>query len=676
MTCNPTRAGLRGWGLLALIAGIVWAAHSRQEVRYSDGVERQFTKGVELFRGEEYARAVEVFDGILRINPPTHRTTAAAIMKGKSLLQLDQNLEASRTLKEFLSAFPSSAYIADAEYMLGITYGRIRRYDEAIQELLSARRRLPPGDSSRLADNAMGALDLLIDGHQTLEDVRRLLARSTDGRERAYLMLKVAEVELRGGNALAAGASADSLDRVFPGHPYAVRLSALRGASVRRSSVKLGVLLPLMRAAEPSAVKQIGNDVYEGIMQAYDEYRADPTRGVGVTLVTVDTDRDPAMAARGVQVLADDPGVIGILGPVFSPSTLAAAGVAASRNIPMVSPTANANGIAAAGPTVFQANPDYENRGKGMAQYAVRRRGFQTLAVLAPAEAHGRVMGEAFVAEGIRLGAQIVAAEWYQRGTTDLSQHLSAIRRASIQAAAEPMISFGGRLDQAVLAKLVQSGVPRRTLDSLIERSASVRATSLLGPRARRLIDSLGIPVVSATGRADSLEYAAEGIEAIYVPINSPEEVGVVTSQLVYFNIAAQILGSGEWNDLKELDANKRYCSGVVFESDSHTDPGDSGYLRFAEAFSLRAGKPPGRYALYGYDIARLVLELIGRGAATRDGLTRALAQASGYQGLHARIGLSGRRVNPWLTILEYRGEAVTRIDELRVDGEETGKGP
>jgi branched-chain amino acid transport system substrate-binding protein len=652
----------------ALVASV---APAQEEVRYSEETERLFARAVEYYRQEEYQQSIELFDQILLMRPPSHRATGAAVMKAKALLQLDQNLDAARTAKEFLAAFPGSTYVPDAHYMLGITYARVRRYDSALEELLAARRLMAPGDSTRLVENTLAALDLIIDERQTVEEVRQLLARSSDPQECAYLMLKVAERELAGGNAVAASAAADSLETRFPGHPWAVRVAAIRGASLRRSTVKLGVLLPLMRNAEPSAVKQIGNDVYDGVLQAFEEYQADPTHGVAVTMVTLDTERDPAVAARGVRELADDPAVIGILGPAFSQSTMAAAPVAAARSIPLISPTANTNGIAAAGPTVFQANPDYETRGKAMAQYAVKKRGFQCLAVLAPEELHGKAMGEAFIAECLRLDVRVVAAEWYARGATDLSTHLQAIRRAAMQAAAEPMISFGGRLNQSDLVKLVQAGVSRQRLDSLVEHSATVRATDLLGPRARKVIDSLGIPVVAAIAQADSLEYPASGIDGIYVPISSAEEIGVVTSQMVYFNIAAQILGSGEWNDLKELAANKRYCTGVVFETDNSPDPGDPGLLRFTDVATTRLGKPPGRYALYGYDTARLVLDAIGRGAATRDALTRALSRLSDYHGIHSRIGFSGRRVNPWVFIMQYGGEVVTRLDEIRVDAEE-----
>jgi len=657
-------------GMALLLPGVP-GVRAQQDPQYAEDAEQLFARAIEFYRVEDYQQSVQLFDRVLHVSPPSHRATAAAVMKAKALLQLDQNLEASRTLREFLAAFPASSYAPDAEYMLGLTAARIHRYDEALDRFLAARRLLPAAAPPRLAANVLAALDLVVDEHTTLEQVRALYRSSTNAGDRAYLLLKVAEGELAGGNAVAATAAADSLDRMPGGHPYAERVAAIRGASVRRSSVKLGILLPLMRNAEPSAAKQIGNDVYEGVLQAYEEQRAEPARGIAISLVTMDTERDPVAAARYARELADDPAVVGILGPVFSQSTLAAAGVASARGIPLVSPTANTNGIAATGPTIFQANPDYENRGRAMAQYAVRTRGFQNLAVLAPEEAHGKAMGEAFIAECIRLGARVVAAEWYARGATDLSPHLQAIRRAAVQAAAEPMISFGGRLNQSDLVKLVQLGVPRRRLDSLVERSATVRATALLGVRARWIIDSLAIPIVAPPVQSDSLEVAVTGIDGMYVPIGSPEEIGVVTSQLVYFNIAAQILGSGEWNDLKELTANQRYCSGVVFEADFCPDSADVALQRFVEATSARLGRAPGRYALYGYDTARLIFELIGRGAATREALARALSHLSDYRGIHSRMGFSARRVNPWISIMRFGGEAVTRVDEIRVEQEE-----
>ena len=139
----------------------------------------------------------------------------------------------------------------------------------------------------------------------------------------------------------------------------------------------------------------------------------------------------------------------------------------------------------------------------------------------------------------------------------------------------------------------------------------------------------------------------------------------MVSSQLVYFNVHAQLLGSGEWNNLAELDGNKRYCSGILFESDSHLDSGNVSYASFAKEFSERFKKSPTKNTLFGYDAARLMLTVIAGGATTRESLARALASVRDYRGLHSRIGLAGRRVNPWLHILQYQSDVIERVGEI-----------
>ncbi len=654
---------------VVLLLGICAPGISGQErFRYSDDAERIFKEGVELFTAGKHLAAVSAFERVTNIPTLNQRTTASVIMKARSLLALDENLEASRTLKAFLASYSWSSYVPDAEYLLGVTGVRIGRYDDAMLSLRSAWRKMGVNDPSRLSGAVERLMDQLIEKYTSMSALHGYRAQSTTRKEREYFWLKIAEMEFRGGNVAAAGIAADSLDLRYAGHPYSARLQSIRHGVAERSMVKIGALMPLMKNSEPSAVREIGNDVHEGVQLAFEEYQADPSRRVKVTLEVRDTERDPALASRYAQELTADQDVIGIIGPVFSQTTFAAIGLANARGVPLITPTANANGIAASGAYIFQANPDYENRGRAMARYAVTKRGFKTFAVLAPSDGHGKPMAEAFSEEAINLGATVLTMEWYQRGASDLSQQLADIRRAALMAAVEPMISFAGKLHQGDLVKLIQLGVSRRTLDSLTERSSVVPASALLGPNARRLIDSLEINVLVTEPRADSLEYPATGIDGVYLPITSPEEIGVVASQLVYFNIKALMLGSGEWNSIAELDANKRYCRGVVFESDSYMNTSQSLFVQFADRYYARFKKRPGRNAVYGYDSARLVLNLIGEGASTREALARSLEATKDFVGAHSRIGFLQRRVNSWLHILQYENDTLQLLDEVNVD--------
>ena len=357
--------------------------------------------------------------------------------------------------------------------------------------------------------------------------------------------------------------------------------------------------------------------------------------------------------------------MVALIGPVFSNTASAAAVEAQVQGIPLITPTANANGIAARGPMIFQANPDYETRGRAMARYAVLTKGFKRLALLAPSDTFGRQLAEAFLREARLLDATIVATEWYLRGMSDLKPQLQAIRNAGMFLTSDPLLAFGGSIQQEDLMKLASLGVPLRRLDSLMAAGATIVGSELLGPDARALVDSLELSVTYDQSKIDSLEYPVIGIDAIYVPISSPSEIGVISSQIVYFNFRTQILGSGEWNNIAELDANKRYCEGVMFETDSFIDSASSSYREFSMDYTLRYKKAPTRNTLFGYDVTNVVLSCIKTGANTRADLAQALSRVSDYRGLRSRIGFSSARVNMWLTIVQYAGDRIQRISEV-----------
>ena len=654
--------------LLMLFFSCVYMARGQGVLTYSQDAERIFKQGVTQFSEERFEEAVVSFDRVIKAYSLNQRTTAAHLMKTKALLGLNNAAEAVRTLKHFLVEFPTSSYVADAHYTLGLAFVKLSRYDEAMRDFLDAWRGV--GTSSqqrRLASDIMDAMEQLIDEDFQVVMVRRLANENPTGREGAFFLMKLAEKEIARGNLTAGGRVLDTLELRYPDHQYFARAAALRKQTQQRTSVKLGALLPVMKKGGFSQTREVGTDIYDGVQFAIEEYGRDPATTVRVSLQLIDTERDPLIASRGVQDLTNDNDVLAIIGPVFSGTTSAAVGVANLRGVPLVTPTANTNGIAAVGPYIFQANPDYDVRGRAMARYAIEVMGMKTVAVLAPIDSYGKEMAEAFIDEATRLHALVVATEWYQRGTSDLKMQLSNIRRIAMTEAAEPMLSFAGKLNQSDLAKLMMLGVSPKTIDSLIEKGSVVGARTMLGFDAKRKIDSLGITVQYAEPKVDSLEYPVLSINGMYAPISSSDEIGIVSSQLVYFNFQTQMLGSGEWNNFAELNANKRYCEGVIFESDNYVDPDNSKYTDWMNRFFERFRKRPSKNTLYGYDTATLLLSLIRAGNSTREELRQALSEVREYQGLHSKIGFSFRRVNPWVLILQYSSDQIRRIGEINV---------
>jgi ABC-type branched-subunit amino acid transport system substrate-binding protein len=651
--------------LLALLSAGTRLDAQQQDLERDPDVEAPFRQAVSRYSAGQYAEALRLFDGVLSKFPKSHRATAALIMKAKSCVRLNENLTAARTARTFLSSYPASSYVPDAHIVLGNVYDRIGRYDESLREYFSAWEIMPDPPAAKLFRQLIGGLDSLTGRYRVsmsfLEQTRMPV-------ERAYIWLRIGEQYAAADNVTGALISADTLDQLYPGHPFHDRAAALRAVASLRSNVKLGVILPLMGEEEPSVVKELGNDVHDGILYAVEQFAADPKTRVKVRLESKDSGRNVQKGEQAARNLAEDREVIGIIGPVFSDVALAAAAPAQELGVPMVTPTANADGIAATGSRIFQANPDYHTRGRAMARFAILSRGLTSLAVLAPADTYGKFLAEGFIREATALGAKIVATEWYQKGMSDLKPQLRAIRGAGMLLAADPMLPFGGRMRHADVIKLVERGVPLRRIDSLMAAGATVPARNLLGPDARAILDSLQIPFDFDKTRLDSLEYPVNAVQAIYLPISSPEEMGVVASQIVYFNFETQMLGSGEWNSIADLDHSKDYTRGVIFESESFVDSATASYRAFAEGFLTRFKRRPTKNVLFGYDTANMVLSCIHSGAVTRDGLTSALATLEEYRGLKGRIGFVPRRVNSWLTILQYSGDAIQRVEDIRVE--------
>lgn len=657
------------------LAVLVQGLAAQDRITYSEEAERQFQAAVAMYDSGSFRASAAAFDRLAQDFPFSHRITAALVMRGKALCEAQENLEAAKALKAFLSRFPASSYAADAEYALGRVYARIDRWEEALEMFLAAFRRLGPSSPGRLAQNVMASMDSAVNVRLPTSALQSLLDRAVLPAERAWCWLKIAERQTAAENSFAAVVALDSLDGRYPGHPFRLQADELRSRLVARSSVALGVLLPLMRNADPSPAKEIASEVHDGIVYAVEEFGGDTDARVTVALETRDSEREPQRAIQGAEELADNRQVIGILGPVFSATVTPAANVANARGVPLITPTANANGIAAIGNFVFQANPDYDARGRAMARYAVQQRGFRTLAVIAPVDAYGKFLAEGFVREAERLGARVLATEWYQRGTSDLKLPLSRIRRAGMLAGDDVRISFSGRMTPATMMKLMDLGVPLRRLDSLMSKGAILSARELLGKRARRMMDSMDIQVAFDESHVDSMEYPVESIEALYAPISMPEEIGVVSSQVIYFNFRTQILGGGEWYNFAELTANRRYCEGIEFDSDTYVDTARVDFKTFVDGFIARFKKRPTKNTLFGYDAAALVLHAVRMGATTRDALQRALAGTEGFQGYHTKISLTGGRVNTWMSILRYAKDEIRKIGEIRAESPPEGGG-
>ena len=96
-----------------------------------------------------------------------------------------------------------------------------------------------------------------------------------------------------------------------------------------------------------------------------------------------------------------------VLGPLFSEPAHAMAPMAEEYHIPLIAPLANSDTLNVDNPYFYQANATFASYGKGMAEYAVKTLGLDTLAVLAEAQSRGETSAYAFRNRAEKLGAKV-----------------------------------------------------------------------------------------------------------------------------------------------------------------------------------------------------------------------------------------------------------------------------
>ncbi|MCX6138670.1 MAG: ABC transporter substrate-binding protein [Ignavibacteriales bacterium] len=537
---------------------------AQDEVYFHQAAEESFLLGTRQYAEQQFDSALGSFVRVHQIFSLNQRTTAAIVMTAKTLNRLQRYREGYGMSLEFLRLYPGSLYGEDARYTAAFAAERSGDYDTALRWAVSVASR---GSERKNVENAkllMGA----VAGKWAADSVARSVAALTDPSERRFA------------------------------REFFTELS-------EQKSILFGVLLPLLRGrTDRGQVRMVAQEFLEGMTVAVEDYNHSPRRqGARIALDVRDTGGDSLLAATQAGVLAETGKTLAIIGPLFSAEARTVSKVATAYGIPVISPTATDNGIAAGSPFLFQLNPDYEMRGRALAMYAIQTLGYTRMGIFAPKTLPAHGVCEAFSAEVRKRGGEIVSDIRYPLNTTDL-RHL--------------------------LRAMIADALKRAKVDQVTDTAAVF----------------------------------ANYLQAIVCPIDDAAEIGILTPQMRYYNIPSQILGTSEWNDLSELEMNKLYADGVLFCADRWIDD-PAAAAEFRARFQQSTGRPPGGNAILGYDVMRFVIASVTTGATNREKLRAQLSHAEPFEGLQTAITLGNRRVNAALRIIQYKKGKLIRIGEI-----------
>jgi ABC-type branched-subunit amino acid transport system substrate-binding protein len=647
---------------LMLTSSAATARMVEDSVIYKPAVERSFQEAMVLFRGMRYAEARASFEQIVDLPGTNHRTSAAYLMAAKSRYHQGDYAASVLLLQSFLERFEHSDYIDDAQYTLALDEYQLEQYWESARALLKVRQTSP---DPTLAARAVKMLGLVAEENLQRDELRELLTEANQTETKALLTVRLAQKILQTGDARGTRELLNTILSLPNTIPAVAEARALMKKIDQSGVVRIGVVLPLTEKSDQPVVHGVGEELLDGIRLATDEYNAESMPKVN--LEVRDSERDAGVAARQVSELSADSQILAILGPVFSNEVLAAAEIANRRGAPLLTPTATSTGIASIGNYVFQANPDFVTRGRAMAQYASLAKGAHRFAVLAASDSADRATVEAFIQEVLNLGGQMVDVQYYKPGQTDLRDELTVMRQRGLELNEPIVISFGAKTRPGDLKKMASWGVPQHVLDSLVTLNCVATVESLFGDDGKKTADSMKIPTQRMRAKYDSLGLSVAAFDAIFLAISSSEEIGIVTSQLRYFNFQAQLLGNGNWYEPNELEQHRQYSNGVIFSTDTYLEEINQNYQQFIRQFHSKYSKDPTKNSIIGYDAMKLLLNAIRQGARGRDAIASMLRSSQTFQGIRSKISLGPSRVNSILTILQYKNRSIKKIGEIDV---------
>ncbi len=211
--------------------------------------------------------------------------------------------------------------------------------------------------------------------------------------------------------------------------------AAVLGCAAGGEPVALGLAGPLsqerglsMRLGAELAVAEIN--------------RAGGVRGHPLALVLQDDSARPEVAVSAARSFYADPRVVAVIGHLTSATTLAAAPIygGGRRPLAVISPSASAPSLSNAGPYVFRACPTDVAHGTQLAQFAYRRLGVRTAAILYQNDEYGRGIRQTFSQEFIRLGGRLVSSDPYVPEVPSFEPYL---RRLSQRGGADALLIAG-----------------------------------------------------------------------------------------------------------------------------------------------------------------------------------------------------------------------------------------
>ncbi len=553
-----------------------------------------------LIETHQYDAAAAALKTFLAGYPNSSYVDDAYLLLSTALLNNKQATEAMFYLEQLMTDHPTSPLIGRARVLLATAHADLGNPDQALATLAEARSLedsveikrdalklsgeilITKGDYPRAIQAWLDELSLTPDNEQP--DVRtRIQSLIKDKMDRKALhrlrdtypttfpgdlaLIRLIELYTGKGEDHQAERNLRIFLNRFPAHEYArtatESLKALKGR-LKASQFVLVALIPTS-----GRHSQFGTEVYNGIKLALEKGKE--TLGLtSVGLIVIDSETDKALLRFQLAEAIAEYKPLAVIGPLFSRDLSLVAELAEKTETPFLTPTAALADVRRLGTYLFNTSTSFSQQAHRLADYAVQYLGYSRFCILYPDITYGQELARLFAQEAKQFGGEIVAIESYKETDTDFGAQIKRLKAEDLK-----------RHGHAKTVPMSKGGV--------------------------RVVYEPGFDAVFLPGRSS--------------------QIGLLTSQLLFYDVKVGFLGNSTWNTPDLLRFADRTIEGDIFVDGFFADSPNPTIHDFVVRYRLRHQVDPTSFAAHAYDAARLVLEAVTRGATSgrtiRDQLTR-----------------------------------------------------
>jgi branched-chain amino acid transport system substrate-binding protein len=178
------------------------------------------------------------------------------------------------------------------------------------------------------------------------------------------------------------------------------------------------------------------------------------TDAVNIQIINKETSCDAKSAAKVMDEFVTL-GVVAVVGELCSDATLAAAPIANSKHIPLISPGATSPRVTNAGDYVYRTIPSDALSGEFIATAMYNKYSIRKLAILHSDNSYGNDARTAVKTVFEKLGGKVVTDQSYAADVTDPTDKVKAVKTSG----ADGMYIVGVTLNDAILLKRQELGI-------------------------------------------------------------------------------------------------------------------------------------------------------------------------------------------------------------------------